>query len=122
YKTYYYTYWCTEPISVLLAFGIIHELFRAMFRHREGLKDFGTILFRWAIVIMILMGLVLASASTGAFERVRFLRVVLSMERSIQLMVLGMLLFLLAFSAHLGVTWRHQIYGITAAWGFDSLV
>src|SRR6184192_1303191 len=59
YKTYYYTYWCTEPISVLLAFGIIHELFRAMFRHREGLKDFGTILFRWAIVIMILMGLVL---------------------------------------------------------------
>jgi len=118
YKAYFYAYWSTEPMCVLLAFGIIQELFRAMFRHREGLKDFGTILFRWAIVIMILMGLVLASA----LEKHQFLKLVVSMERSVQLMMLGLLLFLLAFSAHLGVTWRHQIYGITAAWGFESLV
>ncbi len=122
YRTYFYCYWCTEPISVLLSFGIIQELFRAMFRHREGLKDFGTILFRWAIVIMVIMGFVLASSNSGAFERLKFLRLVLSMERSVQLMMLGLLLFLLAFSSHLGVTWKHQTYGITAAWGFNSLV
>jgi hypothetical protein len=122
YKSYFYAYWSTEPICVLLSFGIIQELFRAMFRHREGLKDFGTILFRWALLIVVLMGLVLASAGTGAMEKHQFLKLVVSMERSVQLMMLGLLLFLLAFSSHLGVTWRHQIYGITAAWGFYSLI
>src|SRR5690349_1052060 len=55
---YFYTYWSFTSLLHILEFAIIYELFSALFRQREGLKDFGTMLFRWAIVVMLLMGLV----------------------------------------------------------------
>src|SRR5437660_7430923 len=68
YQIYFYTFWSLEPLAILLTFANIHELFGALFRQREGLKDFGTMLFRWAIIVMLLMGVVLATASTN-FDR-----------------------------------------------------
>src|SRR5437868_5694820 len=59
YERYFYLYWSTAPILELLTFANVYELFGAMFKQREGLKDFGTMLFRWAIVVMVLMAAVL---------------------------------------------------------------
>ena len=126
YKAYFFTFWSIEPLSILLSFAVIQELFSAMFRQREGLKDFGTMLFRWAMVVMLLMGVVLATANVGAFERSRFISLVVSTERSVQLMMLGLVMFLLAFSNHLGITHRHHVFGFVMGLGvvstFDLLI
>lgn len=120
YKAYFFTFWSLEPLVILLSFANIQELFSAMFRQREGLKDFGTMLFRWAIVVMLLMAVVLATANAGAFERSRFISLVLSLERSVQLMMLGLVMFLLAFSNHLGIQPRHPVFGFVMGWGIVS--
>jgi hypothetical protein len=120
YRTYFFTFWSIEPLAILLSFANIQELFSAMFRQREGLKDFGTMLFRWAMVVMLLMAVVLATANAGAFERSRFISLVLSLERSVQLMMLGLVMFLLAFSNHLGIQPRHPVFGFVMGWGIVS--
>jgi len=121
YDAYFYTYWSTTPIGELLAFGIIYELFSTMFRHREGLKDFGSMLFRWAIVVMVLMSALLAASSAG-FGQHQFMQAVMSLERSIQVIMLGLLLFLLIFARHLGITLHHRVFGIVLGWGLASAV
>ncbi len=120
YKAYFDTFWSLEPLVILLSFANIQELFSAMFRQREGLKDFGTMLFRWAMVVMLLMAVVLATANTGAFERSHFISLTLSLERSVQLMMLGLVMFLLAFSNHLGIQTRHPVFGFVMGWGVLS--
>lgn len=120
YRAYFYAFWSLEPLAVLLSFANIQELFDAMFRNREGLKDFGTMLFRWAIVVMLLMGVLLATANAGAFERHRFISLVLSLERSVQFMMVGLVTFLLAFSNHLGIYRRHPVFGFVTGWGIVS--
>src|SRR5215467_2778458 len=65
YSVYFYTFWSGNTLAHILEFAIIYELFGAMFRQREGLRDFGTMLFRWAIVVMLLMGLILTASSNG---------------------------------------------------------
>jgi len=120
YRAYFNAFWVLEPFVILLSFANIQELFAAMFRQREGLKDFGAMLFRWAMVVMLLMGVVLATANPGAFERNHFISLVLSLERSVQLMMLGLVIFLIAFSNHLGITSRHPVFGFVAGWGILS--
>jgi hypothetical protein len=120
YRAYFFTFWSLEPLAILLSFANIQELFSAMFRQREGLKDFGTMLFRWAIVVMLLMAVVLATANAGAFERSHFISLVLSLERSVQFMMLGLVMFLLAFSNHLGIHRRHPVFGFIMGWGLVS--
>jgi len=120
YRAYFVTFWSLEPIVILLSFANIQELFNAMFSQREGLKDFGAMLFRWAMVVMLLMGVVLATANAGAFERSKFISLVVSTERSVQLMMLGLLMFLIAFSNHLGITPRHRVFGFIMGWGVIS--
>jgi hypothetical protein len=66
---------------------------------------------------MLLMGVVLATANVSAFERSKFISLVLSMERSVQLMMLGLVMFLIAFSNHLGITHRHPVFGFVMGWG-----
>ncbi|MBV8207682.1 MAG: hypothetical protein JO041_12880 [Acidobacteria bacterium] len=120
YRPYFFVYWSVEPFAILLTFANIYELFEAMFRQREGLKDFGTMLFRWSIFVTLLMAVVLATANAGQFERSRFISLVLSLERSIQFMMVGLVTFLLMFSNHLGIQRRHQVFGFVMGWGIIS--
>ena len=121
YTAYFYLYWSAEPIVQILIFANIYELFGAMFRQREGLKDFGTMLFRWAIVVMLLMGLVLAVSGAGKGGD-QFMKAILSLERSIQLIMIGLLLFLVVFCRHLGISARHRVFGIILGWGLTAAV
>jgi hypothetical protein len=121
YAPYFYLFFSTEPLVVLLTFANIYELFSAMFKQREGLKDFGTMLFRWAIVVMVLMGAVLTVSSAGRSTD-QFIKAVLSLERSIQLIMVGLLLFLIVFCRHLGISRRHRVFGIILGWSVTAAV
>ena len=121
YKLYYYLFWSVTPLLHILEFVMVYELFGALFRQREGLKDFGTMLFRWAMLVMLLMALVLTASASG-LKAPQFMKIVLSMESSIQLIMVGLVLFLLAFAGHLGITYRHKVFGIILGWGVASAV
>jgi hypothetical protein len=122
YATYFYTYWTVSAISVMLGFGIIYEAFTGMFRQHHGLRDFGSILFQWSGVVVVMMAfMMVSSAKTGGGSR-QIIETIISMERSEGVMQCGLLLLLLLFAKHLGITVRHHLFGIVLGLGAYATV
>jgi hypothetical protein len=113
--TYFYVYWGSEGLNVVLAFRIIHEVFLDVFRPYPALKDLGTALFKWAAVIMVLVSVVLISLVPGWDDPVA--RSIMVVQRGVNVVQCGLVVFLLAFCKNLGVTWRRQSFGIALGFG-----
>jgi hypothetical protein len=120
YATYFYTYWWTQPAIVALHFAIIYECFLSMFKNKVGLKDFGSVLFRWSAVMMVLMGLVVAFSDNG--QKYPLMAFIFSIERAAQVMLVGLFLFVLFFTKHLGIDRHNKIYGLTLGLGLFAAV
>ena len=121
YRTYFYAYWSTNAVSVMLLLGVIYELFTTMFRQHHALRDFGTMLFRWSAVVVVMMAGLMLVSSSGAGTR-PLLTAIAQMERAVTVIQCGILLFLVLFSRHLGITWRHQMFGIALGMGTAASV
>jgi hypothetical protein len=117
YKPYFYTYWLCAAISLVLGFMVIHEIFLDIFRPFHTLKDLGSILFKWAGLVMLLMAGVVAAASPASSDG-PLVQAVLTVQRCVRIIQCGLVLFLLIFSKYLGVSWKHRSFGI--AFGFGS--
>src|SRR5437660_9556348 len=65
YSTYFYLYWFSNAISVVLGFKIIHEIFLDVFRPFHTLRDLGTVLFKWAGLVMLLVAGVVSVSSSS---------------------------------------------------------
>jgi len=117
YSQYFYSYWTLSAISVVLGFRVIQEIFEDVFRPYHTLKDLGTVLFRWAALVMLLVAGVVMAASPAAGDPI--LQAIITLQRCVRVVQCGLILFLLIFSRYLGVCWRQQSFGI--ALGFGSL-
>jgi hypothetical protein len=115
---YFYVFWISAAVNVVFAFQIIHEVFIDAFKPYPALKDLGTALFKWAALIMILVSIVLISVSPGWDNPVR--ESILVVQRCVRVVQCGLVLFLLAFSRNLGVSWRRQSFGIALGFGLFS--
>lgn len=116
YAPYFYSYWVTSIISLGLAFLVIYEVFRGVFRPYDTLRDFGNVLFRWAAVVLVLVAIVTAAGGTNAADA-RVMQTILTLERSVRVMQCGLVLFLFLFSGFLGLTARAHIFGIALGFG-----
>ena len=47
-------YWTCTAISLAVGFKVIHEIFLDIFRPYHTLKDLGSVLFKWAALVMLL--------------------------------------------------------------------
>ena len=93
-------YWSTTAVSVGLGFKIIHEIFLDIFRPYHTLKDLGSVLFKWAGLVMVLVAGV-AAASSPASESGPLVQAVLTLQRSVRVVQCGLVFFLLVFSRYL---------------------
>jgi len=116
YNAYFYTYWAGAAVSLAIGFKVIHEIFVEVFRPYHTLKDLGTVLFKWAALVMLLVALVVA-ASSPASTRLPVTLAVVTVERCVRVIQCGLILFLLVFSRYLGVSWRQQSFGIALGFG-----
>ena len=101
-------------ISVVLGFFVIHELFQDVF----GLitRDLGSVLFKWALLVMLLVaGVVAASTASATEEPLRM--GIMTLQRSVRVVQCGLILFLLVFSRYLGTNWRQKSFGIALGFG-----
>lgn len=115
YTSYFYTYWIAIAVSLALEFKIIHEVFVDVFVPYHALKDLGTALFKWAALVMLLVSVVLISTSPSWKDPLT--ETVLVVQRCVRVIQCGIVLFLLAFCKHLGVSWRRQSFGIALGFG-----
>jgi hypothetical protein len=118
YSLYFVVYYTSAALNVVFAFKIIHEIFLDVFRPYPALKDLGTALFKWAAMIMILVSVVMISMSPGWDDPV--IRTIMVVQRCVDVIQCGMVIFLLAFSQNLGVSWRRQSFGIALGFGVSS--
>lgn len=113
---YFYAYWISAAISLAIAFKVIHEIFLDVFRPYHTLKDLGTVLFKWAALVMLLVAMVVAAASPGGMESPLAQAVIIG-QRCVRVIQCGLILFLLVFSKYLGVSWRQHSFGIALGLG-----
>lgn len=113
---YFYAYWISMAISLAIGFKVIHEIFLDVFRPYHTLKDLGTVLFKWAALVMLLVAVVVTASSQGAPDSPLVQAVIIG-QRCVRVMQCGLILFLLVFSRYLGVSWRQHSFGIALGLG-----
>jgi hypothetical protein len=113
---YFYAYWISMAISLAIGFKVIHEVFLDVFRPYHTLKDLGTVLFKWAALVMLLVAVVVTASSQGGPDSPLVQAVIIG-QRCVRVMQYGLILFLLVFSRYLGVSWRQHSFGIALGLG-----
>ena len=120
-STLFYLYWVCNAISVTCGFLVIHEIFVDVFRHFHTLRDLGTVLFKWAGLVMLLVAGVV-SVSTNSSDMSPWLQAIITSERCVRMIQVGMVLFLLFFAHYLGVSRRQNSFGIALGFGSFAVI
>ena len=115
YRSYFWLFWLGEAVNAVLGFKVIHEIFIDVFRPYHTLKDLGTLLFKWAGVVMLLVSVVVAFSNS--FDQSPLLHAITTMQRSVRIVQLGLILFMLLFSRFLGVSRKQISFGISLGFG-----
>jgi hypothetical protein len=110
-----------ETISIVLRFAVVREIFSNVFRSYPTLNTFGTLLFRWATAVLVLVAVALVAYTSGN-EMDRFTLTITVMGRAVSIVQCGLLVLLLLLSRFLSFTWRSYAFGIALGLGlFASL-
>jgi hypothetical protein len=117
----FYVYWACNAISVAFGFGVIHEIFVDVFRSFHTLRDLGTVLFKWAGLVMLLIaGVVSVSANSSSIAP--WMQAIITGQRCVRIVQVGMVLFLLFFARYVGVSRRRQSFGIALGFGCFAFI
>src|ERR1700730_18876526 len=115
YSLYFGLFWFGEAVNAFLGFKVIHEIFVDVFRPYHTLKDLGTLLFKWAGVVMLLVSVVVAFSNS--FDESPLIHALSTLQRSVRVVQFGLILFLILFSRFLGVSRKQISFGISLGFG-----
>ncbi|HEX4784691.1 MAG TPA: hypothetical protein VH350_10135 [Candidatus Sulfotelmatobacter sp.] len=121
YSAAFYLYWLLDGLSVALGFGVIHEVFVDVFRFFHTLRDLGTVLFKWAGLVMLLVAGVV-SVSTNSSELAPWMQAIITSQRCVRIIQIGMVLFLIFFAHYVGVSRRQHSFGVALGFGSFAMV
>jgi hypothetical protein len=121
YSAAFYVSWISTAISVALGFMVIHEAFLDVFRPFHTLRDLGTVLFKWAGLVMLLVAGVV-SVSSSSSDMAAWVQAIMTAQRCVRIIQVGMVLFLLFFARYLGVSRRQHSFGIALGFGSFAVV
>ena len=121
YDAFFLLYWCANAISVTFGFLVIHEIFVDMFRMFHTLRDLGTVLFKWAGLVMLLVAAVV-SVSTNSSDISPLMQGIVTLQRCVRIIQVGMVLVLLFFAQYVGVSRRQHSFGIALGFGSFALI
>ncbi|HTT20386.1 MAG TPA: hypothetical protein VMG82_15660 [Candidatus Sulfotelmatobacter sp.] len=121
YDALFLLYWCCNAISVTFGFLVIHEIFVDVFRMFHTLRDLGTVLFKWAGLVMLLVAAVV-SVSTNSSDLAPMMQAIVTLQRCVRMIQVGMVLFLLFFAQYVGVSRRQHSFGIALGFGSFAVI
>ena len=117
----FHLYWCCDALSVAFGFAVIHEVFVDVFRAFHTLRDLGTVLFKWAGLVMLLVAGVV-SVSTNSPTMSPVIQAIVTSQRCVRIVQVGMVLFLLFFAHYVGISRRQHSFGIALGFGAYALI
>lgn len=112
----FYVYWICNAASIAFGFAVIHEVFVDVFRAFHTLRDLGSVLFRWAAVVMLLVAGVVAVSTSGS-DLPPWMQAIFTAQKCVRMIQFGMVLFLLFFAQYVGVSRRQHSFGIALGFG-----
>jgi hypothetical protein len=121
YSACFYLFWGCDALSVAFGFAVIHEVFVDVFRSFHTLRDLGTVLFKWAGLVMLLVAGVV-SVSTNASDVAPWMQAIITSQRCVRIIQVGMVLFLLFFAQYVGASRRQHSFGIALGFGSYAFV
>jgi hypothetical protein len=106
-------------VSIALRFAIINEVFQILLKPNEGLKRLGKDVFRFATVLLLGLGVLLATLHAGPN---RFLETFALLDRTVSFLQCGLLVVILVFSRYFAILWHRAAFGIALGFGLDQAV
>jgi hypothetical protein len=120
-NNYFDAYWTGNALSVLISVAVLDEIWRCLFQGYEGIQGLGSILFRWACALMLLIAIVGAlTYQQGGADRI--VAAVLAFDRSMRLMQCGLFFLVLLLCRFFKNFWRDHIFGIALGFGIFAVV
>jgi len=116
YAVYFYVYWINGALSVVVELAVIHEIFGHLFQPFGALRNMASVVFRWAVLVLVLVGAVMAATQPASNAAIQF-AIILTMERSLRILQCGLVMLVLLFSTRLGLSWLNHVFGITLGFG-----
>jgi len=95
---------------------VIYEVFLEILHPYPTLQDLGAVLFQWAALVMLLVAIVVAASSPASIQG-PLVQAIVTVQRCVRVVQVGLILFLLVFSRYLGISWRQHSFGIALGFG-----
>jgi hypothetical protein len=119
--TYGYGYFGEEALNTALRFGVIYEIFAHVFDSYPALQKLRKPVFRWALLLLLAIGLVVAAFTRG-HDRYFSMYAMHVLEQTASILQVGLLMVLFLFSAYAGLSWRNFVFGIGLGLGIYACI
>jgi hypothetical protein len=116
---YFYSFWSVTAIGMFLGFAILYEAFVSALKPFSAVIDLAKMLFGWAALFLLITAGITAAATNGAHTS-KICATVLLMERSVQLLQCGLLLFLMVFEKRLALSWLSPGMAVALGLGIQA--
>lgn len=121
YSAYYTGYWTISALGIFLGFAVIREIFLVSFKPYEALREFGEMLFSWCLLLLVVIALLTAFMQADP-DNGRIYLALMTGERSVRILQCGLVFFVFVFSRYLGISHKHQLFGIALGFGSFACV
>jgi len=118
YFLYFYSYWLVYFVSAAMLYFVCVEVFRAALLPYKGLLRLGTVAFRWAALVSLIVSFSTVSLSRPGLESIKY--VGFALMRSVSIMELCLLGFLCLSMSALRLSARDMTFGISLVLGIMS--
>lgn len=112
---YFYTFWICEAIGIVLGLAVVREIFTNIFAPHAALRKLATLIFRVAVVALILLAVGAIYEQSGSAKSIA--RVVMVATDGTRIVELGLIMFLFLSSSAFGLHWRQNEFGIALGLG-----
>jgi len=118
---YFYTYWSTELIAIVLGFAVLYEIFNSVLKRYESIQRLGSIVFCLASIGFVGVSVLITSmGSTG--QSYPLVSAILTAELAMRIVQTLLALFLFLFASAFGLSWRHFVFGVAMGFGIYAAV
>jgi hypothetical protein len=117
---YFYTFWICEAIGIVLGLAVVREIFTNIFSPHAALRKLATLIFRVAVVALILLACGAIYEQSGNARSIA--NGVLLASEATRIVELGLIMFLFLSSSAFGLHWRQNEFGIALGLGTCAAV
>ena len=117
-RVYWSMFWAEEIVKGVICFLVLANLYFQLFRDYEGLRRFAKALFQWVAATLFLVSVVIAVTTHANTHWLS--RLVLVLDITATIFIVGFLIFLFALSGYFTLGWRHYAIGIAMGFALQA--